>query len=450
MAYESTTLAEIYRQIVQDLDCGVYVPNAKLDTVIAGSFTSADIFQDSGKGSGFYRDLSAGVYRGGSATSADNWRMLGDLTNSSGLIANAGAVWADTTKGTENFLVSFHGIRPDLDWLPLINQVLQEEFFTTTIGLSHGSMNDYDMSDPLAANWTTVGVSSAKTKSTTASRTPYGMKSLQFTTATTANSGVRSAAVPIGSSRYFNAFTIASVNVGTASFQAYDATNSATTGMPAAVTTTQVEPQLMVIHGQAVPATCKSIALNLLNTSATGDTYWNQAWIYNLDDMVINLPSYVSERFKAPSVYQLVPRIQTGNFTWDAQGVVPLPLTEGQDYSLVSHHADANPYQVIFKSRDAYNWPLFIEAKRPWYDIVASGAGFTGDPDTFGGAIRTLMPKIELRLLDKLYLPRLGAKSPKWALLRQQIAEEMLNANAARVFKPMAGARPYWGGFGHV
>ncbi len=455
MAYESTTLAAIYQQIAFDLDAAKYVPNGKVTAIAAGSITAPDLLQDSGSGSGHWRDMGGGFYRGGSATAADNYRPVGDLTNSTGLLAQTGVAYSDTTLGSENILLTYHNIRPDLDWLPLINQVLKEEYFSTTIALSHLSDADGDMSSPTDTSWTDVGTPTTSAKDTTTFFTPYGMRNYHLVATGVANSGTRSSLVAIGASRYYSMFTIASVTGtgGTASFQPYNGTLSTTTGMPAAITSSEVAPQLMVFRNQQAPSTCHALAMNMLNTSATGNTYWNQAWLYAHDNLVIRLPSYISEHFKAPSIFQMIPRFNTsttGQSVWNAQGIDMVPLTEGQDYSFSFHQADANPYQVVFADRSAYQWPLFIEAKRPWYDIVGSGAGFVDDTSTFGGSLMSIMPKIELKLLDKLYLPRFGSKMPKWGVLRNQIAGDLAKAAQARIVKPLAGPRPYFHGVGHA
>ncbi len=449
-SYENLTYKQLRQQVYRELGCGGsrgnVIPNAKITSIAAGSITSTDFFQDSGLGTGQYRGL--GIFRPDSATAADNWRMAGDL-GSSGLLNQTGASYSDTTVGSEVIELWEYGVRPDIDIIDGFNQMLKEEYLTTTIALSHLSNVDGDMSDTGVTNWTTIGTLTTKAKDTTAARTPYGMRNLHTLNNSSANAGIRSPSIPLAQARYYSMFTISSTAVGTSSLQPYNSTTASTTGMPTAITTSEAEPQLMVFRNQNAPSTAHGVAMNMTNTSAVGDTYWNQAWMYNLDNLIIRLPSYVSEHFKAPQIYQLVPRFSTsttGQSIWNAQGIDPVPLNEGTDYRFQFNHGDANPYQVVFSDRHFYQWPLVIEARRPYYDIVASGAGFSAETDTFPGASKTYINRVKVELLKRIYIPRFGDKDKRWATLLADAQLELDAANYDRPVEAFSRAMPYYHG----
>ncbi len=450
-SYENMALKALRQQVGSELGVMYLINNADIDSFQNNGITSVRRLANLNWGAGYWSSIEAGIYRPDSATAADNWRFLDHLTNSSGALTITGT-YADTTVGSEIAEIwkyAGSNYSPGVEILNAFNQALKEEYTPPIpLALSHLSVYDGDMSDTSDTNWTDVGTPTTSAKTTTASRTPYGMRSYHLAATAAANSGTRSTSIPLAQSRYYSMFTIASVAVGTASLQPYNSTTGSTSEMPTAITTTEAEPQLMVIRNQHAPTSCHSLAMNMTNTSATGDTYWNQAWMYNLDNLIIHLPSYVSEHFKAPAIYQMIPRFSTsttGQSVWNAQGVDMVPLSEGNDYRFSFDHVSANPYEVIFADRSAFQWPLVIQARRPYYDLVASGAGFSAETDTYPGPTRTFVNRCKIEVLKRIFIPAFPT-DPKWVKLLQDAQADLDAASYARPIEALAPALPYYHG----
>ncbi len=444
-SYESTAWSLIRQRVGRELGILQVLPNARITSVAAGSVTAPDFFQDSGAGTGSFNRY--GLYRPTSATVADNWRLLGDL-GAAGLVNQRGLNYADTTLGTEDMELWDYAqaARPDLDWYDAVNQVLKEEYFTQTLALSHLSIYDGDMQKSTDTDWTDIGSPGTSAKATTDIRTSWGPRSYHLINSA-ANEGTRSTAIPITANRRFCAFAIASTNVGTSQFQVYDATNSGLIGMPDALSSNEQQSQLFEMRFKIGAPTARKLALNLTNTSASGDTYWDQAWLYRVDDYKINFPSYISEGFKVDKILRGRPRYVTTNQVWDAGSIVMEPLVEGVDYELMFQHGDANPYAALFSGDFAFEWPLFVQVRRPFFDIVASGAGFSADTDTFPGPTKTFIARLKKELLERIYMSKVK-NNGSFTRLYQEATAELRAAEFARPQESPAKALPYYGGIG--
>ncbi len=415
----------------------------------AGSVTAPDFFQDSGAGTGSFNRY--GLYRPTSATVADNWRLLGDL-GAAGLINQRGLNYADTTLGTEDMELWDYAqaARPDLDWYDAVNQVLKEEYFTQTLALSHLSIYDGDMQKSTDTDWTDIGSPGTSAKATTDIRTPWGPRSYHLI-GTVAGDGTRSTSIPITANRRYCAFAIASNNVGTTRFQVTNMSGGGAgslTGMPDALTHQEQQPQLFEYRFKIGAPTARQIALNMTNDLSTGDTYWDQAWLYRVDDYKINFPSYISEGFKVDAILRGRPRYVTTSQVWDAGSLVFETLTEGVDYELMFQHGDANPYAALFTGDFTFEWPLFVQVRRPFFDIVASGAGFTADTDTFPGPTKTFIARLKKELLERIYMSKVK-NNTSFTRLYQEATAELRAAEFARPQESPAKALPYYAGIGH-
>src|SRR5688572_15936743 len=141
----ATTLTAGRKRILRELDVGMFIPNAYISALAAGSFTSPNFFLDPVMAPDFLQVRNTGIVRASAATAADFWRPAGAITISSGAVANVGAVWADTTLGAEDIELWYHRVRPDQEVLDSLNRVLIKEFVTSFFMLSHGSRYDYGM-----------------------------------------------------------------------------------------------------------------------------------------------------------------------------------------------------------------------------------------------------------------------------------------------------------------
>lgn len=350
-------------------------------------------------GTKHFSSQNAIVTRLGAASSADYYRNAGDLTNSSGAIA-VSPNYADTTVGTEAIELWRHGLIAGKEILDATNRAMRYVFFTTFVPLSHGSHLDYGMESSTDTDWTDVLTPTTSAKSTTARRTPYSLRSYNLIN-DAANEGTQSATLPITQGESVRVFAVASANVGTASLQPYDVTNSAAIGT--ATTHSEEEPQLMDVPWQAAPSTCKEIAVRLLGTTNTSDIFWNGLWLYKRDTLRLNFPSYVTEYFQAPYIVQGIPRTRSSATNiWNAQGLEFRELREGVDYTLQFHHPDANPYGVLFHSTSAFDYPLFIQVRRPYSDLVT----FSAESDSTTAPVNQLVPRVKIEIIDTILKPR--------------------------------------------
>lgn len=434
----ASALTVIMQRALYELDTGFVVPNADISAFAAGSFTAARFFNNTNMSADFLQLKQAGLVRAGAATAADFWRPAGTLTNSTGAVTQVGPTWADTTVGTEEVEVWYYGVRRDQEVLKSLNRCAEFEFITTYLALSHLSGLDGDMALSTDTNWTDVGTTSTSAKAVTAAVTPWGQRSYHTVNNAVANSGTRSASYRVGTSRQVSGFTIAASEVGTSSLQFYNNTDSAVFTTTTAVTSAEREPQLLVITGQA-PATCKLFSLNMTNTSATGDTYWNQAWLYNHDDLTCTLPALLTESFMAPRIIQAVPRYTTGNGAYAAGSFDFKPLVEGIDYWYVIAPADAVPYKVRFADASYYQWPLFVEARIP----LSSLTTFSAETDSTTGPLHRLVARFKLDLLRTVY--NTGTRQHPDLTRQLNIAQDELTlASKARPVKSVTNAKPVW------
>lgn len=424
------------QRALYELDTGFVVPNADISAFAAGSFTAARFFNNTNMSADFLQLKQAGLVRAGAATAADFWRPAGTLTNSSGAVTQVGPTWADTTVGSEEVEVWYYGVRRDQEVLKSLNRCAEFEFITTYLALSHLSGLDGDMALSTDTNWTDVGTTSTSAKAVTAAVTPWGQRSYHTINNAVANSGTRSASIRVRTSGQVIAHTIAASEVGTSSIQGYDATGSAVFGT--AVTSAERRPQLLTFQGN-VPSTSKLWAVNLTNTSASGDTYWNQAWAFDMDNPVCPLPALLTESFMAPRIIQGTPRYQTGNGVYDAEGMSFDPLVEGQDYWYVIAPADANPYKVRFKDTSYYQKPLFVEARIP----LSSLTTFSAETDSTTGPLHRLVARFKKDLLETVY--NVGSrKIEDWTFQHNLASEQLTLASKARPVKSVTNAKPHW------
>jgi hypothetical protein len=426
--------------LLRELDLGILVPSGKVDSIAATSVTAADIMRNSRWTSGHFSQREAVIYRPGSATAADNIRYAGDLNNATGALSHTGANYADTTSTSEAVELWYDSVRPDLEVLDAINRALEFVHFSTFIPISHGGDLDYDMSASTDTNWTDVLTPTTSAKSTTARRTPYGLRSYNLIN-NAADEGTQSATLPIVPTRSVKGFAISSCNVGTASFRFYDVTNSASTGWLDAVTHSEENPMLMIQEWQAAPATCREMAAQLLGTTSTSDIFWNGLWVYRQDNLRVNLPSFLNEGFKTPSIFQGRPRFAVENHVYDAQSLDMIELHENKDYRyLYDHHNDANPYAIMVNGPEAYDWPLFVEARLPY----SHQGTLSAEADTTNCPLHLLMPILKIRVLNDIYLPR-NPSNPVWLAKLAEANLEWQAVNSARPIKSVA-RKPYFGG----
>lgn len=433
----TTTWKTIRQRVLQEMDLGILIDSTFVTALDADSFTAPNFLLNPKYGAEHFSSRNTMIGRGEAATAADYERPAGTLIPTTGELANAGGAWSDVDKTNEDLELWYYGIRPYSDVMAAGNRALRYLFFDTHFALSRLTEYDGDMAVSTDTNWTNVGSPGTSAKDATARRTPFGIRNYHLINAS-ANEGTRSATLGIRESDSARAFTIASVNAGpSASFQLYDITGSAAYG--SAVTSEEEEPQLLSIPWTATPADCKEIALNMLGTASTSDIFWNMAWLYTRGNLRLNFPSYITEAYMAPIIFQGHPQ-QAGNSTnvYDAGSMEFIELVEGRDYKLLFNHHDANPYGAQFHDASAFDWPLFVQAKRPYSDVDS----FTSDASTTKAPENLIVPATKLELLRTLIASDPGNSS--YRMLFQQALSEWNDAKTVRISKSVAH-RPHYG-----
>lgn len=436
--YDSTSLTTLRQRILRELDLGLLIPNGFFTSAAAGSITSTNMLRNSNWGAAEFQNRETVIFRPGAASSADFIRFAGALTNSTGLLAHTGADYADTTVGTETVELWYDGIRPDQEILDAFNRALSKCYFSTFVPISHLGDLDGDMAKSTDTDWTDVLTPTTSAKSTTARRTPFGLRSYNLIN-DAADEGTQSATLSSTQGLQVRLMAIASANVGTASLRPYDVTNSADFGT--AVTHSEEEPQLMMGQWETSPATCKEFAARLLGTTSTSDIFWNALWVYKQGVNIVHLPTYVSEGYKVPSIFRCRPTLANPNSTncYAAEALDMEELQEGVDYRLMFHQGDANPYAAVFANGSYFDYPLAIEVRRPWSDFGT----FTAESSITQAPLNELGPRFKLELIDTVYTPRFGS-DPKWASLRAIAANELSSATLARPIRSMAQKQPFF------
>ncbi len=432
----TTTLwPDIRTRLLRELDLGMLIPNAAFDSAATGSITSADMLRDTNIAGNHFSSKATVIHRPAAATAADFIRFAGALTNTTGLLAHTGANYADTTVTSETVELWYDRIRPDKEIKDAANRALEFCFFSTFVPISHGGDLDFDMAATTDTNWTDVLTPTTSAKSVTARRVPYGLRAYNLI-ADAVGEGTRSATIGVSQGRPIRSWAIVSCDSGGMTYQPYDITNSAVMTSPAAVTHTEEEPQLVEWHGN-VPATCKEAALNFISTANPSSFFINMAWLYKTDNLRVNLPGYVSEQFKAPSVFMGIPIQQNGTGYYDAQSLDMVELTEGKDYRYLTHQPDANPHAILVLPGSrawGYPHPLFVQARRPYSDLTT----FSVETDSTTCPLHLLMPAFKMRVLLDILIPRQPG-SPVWAAKYAEARQEWDAANQAR---PVVSAAP--------
>lgn len=435
----ATTWTTLRQRALRELGLGLLVPNSAISAFASTpSVTIPTLFQNTNWQSARLSSQGAVVFRPGSATSADNIRYAGAVTNSSGLITLQGATYADTTLGSEAVEIWWDEVRPDLEVLDAANRALEFVNYQTMLPLSHMGDNDGDMASSATTSWTALQ-SSTLSKVTTAAKTPYGLRSLRAVNSSPSG-GAQSVSIPINQNRPFTAFAIGSASVGSCGMILLDATNSVAIGNT--ISSAELAPQLLQHPWDSSPSNCKAIAFQLFGLSASADLAWNGVWLYKLDALRINLPSYVSEAFKVPTIMQSKPRyVSQTAYVYPAESLEFTKLEEGNDYELLFHQADANPYAVQFNKKDYYDWPLWVEASIPY----AQQGTFAAEGDTTNCPVHLFMPRFKMELLSSIYMPKFP--DDKTYISQYNAAKaEWMAASAARPVRTVAKGRPTWQG----
>ncbi|MDZ4250769.1 MAG: hypothetical protein U0990_11895 [Candidatus Nanopelagicales bacterium] len=437
----ATALTVVRQRILRELGLGLLIPNADISAVAAGSLTAPNSLRNSNHGASHYQSLDAVILRPGSLTAPDNIRFAGALTPASGLLAHTGDNYTDTTVGTEAAELWYWGVRPDTDILPAINRALRAVYFDTCYeALSHLINQDGSMVLPTDTSWTNVGSPTTSAKAVTARRTPWGIRSYQLTNANDGE-GTQSATVAALEGEQVSAWSIASLNAGTsAELQLYDVTGSADFSS-LEVTHDEESPCFLHQPWVVTPTDSKEIATRHIGNGATADVFWNQAWLYLMDHLRINLPSHIDDGWKIHDIFQARPRATRTANVYHAENVELKRLIEGTDYDIITGQNDANPVAVMLAHSSLMSYPLFLQTRRSYaeYGTFALEADTTTCPEDL------IVARAEMEILRTIYMTKFPNEG-KWASLYAWANAEFEEHSKIRP-PTRAGTQRDWGGF---
>lgn len=359
------TFAAIRARVIEDLGVGLNIPIADIDTgsSSASAIVSTKWFRNPNWHTNHFRNLNAAAHRPGAASSADYWRLLGDLTISTGSVA-PGANYSDGTWSGETELnIIYYGIHhQQID--DAINRGMEDIPWLNEVFLS--IFADGDMQAANTSSWTGSS-GSTLSKVTTAARTPFGLKSLRVQN-DSADDYAQSATVNIRQGAVVYIYAIASVDAGgSAELALYDVTNSADIGTLPATAESDEESPTFLYRMEAVPSTCKQLAVRLNGEASNSDIYWNALGGYPVNQRRIFLPSTFNERFKILSLAYAEFQTQ------DALSVATYEIPPS-DYRFLYANPQANPYAIQFHTNKWLGKPLVIQGRRPYSDEITLSA----------------------------------------------------------------------------
>ena len=433
----ASTLTAIRQRALRELGLGLVIPNGFVGAFAATTVTSTQYLQNTDIDTNHFRSRGTGIFRPGAASSADFWRMAGDLVPSTGVLSHTGLNYSDTTVGSEIVELWYHlkgGFRPDQEVLDALNRSMEFIFFDTCYeALSHIHHLDGAMLLATDTDWTDVGTPTTSAKATTARRTPFGLRSYQLV-ADAVNEGTQSATIPWDAEEDISAWTIASADAGTSSIQPYDVTASAAFGT--AVTYSGEEPMFLKQDWVSVPTSSEEGAVQLLGTVNPSTVFFNGLWLYKRNQLRIELDAHVNDGFEVIDIYQAVVQNEVATNTYRAQGV-KLKKVPKSEYDVLISSPGAVASAIQFRNNSWFDYPLLMQTRRPFSDATT----FSAESDTTTAPLHLLIPRFKIEILDTC-VDR--ASYPNWDYERVKAEREWRKALNARPISTISP--PYWGG----
>ena len=406
---------------------GMYLANAQIDSIAAGSVTSLLRLANAQHTTNTYRSKNAGIYRPGAATAADYWRTVGDLTALTGVLANS-SNHTDVTLGTENYYLPYYDLHP-VDFMDALNQAMGICYFPNAEPLS---------AKPAGTVIGNNGFQSSVLTMYTESDADGG-PATTFSNITTADSdNVWGAS--IGSGRVLNAAangyirqrynvtrgenlwtaSLSRADVGTDgnghSLTWWDITNSAQLGT--AVTHSEEQWQFAWRTGNVTggSAGTEVFELRLQGIGASDDIYYGGKWVYRTQNRRFQLDSTWDRSFKIKLMY--------GRFhgSGNSSGVVDahsLDLTEipASEYAYDLQPPGANPRWIQFHTTEYFKYPIWIQGRRAYSDLttftLALSETTSCDLDLIESATRWLLFRDGGRASHVPNAPKLAAAAYK-------------------------------------
>ncbi len=155
-------------------------------------------------------------------------------------------------------------------------------------------VNDGSMEASGTTSWT--GTNATVTKSTAEATVARYTQSLSVAN-TGANGYAQSATMPVMEGRNYRVFGLCRTTTGVGSIVVRDLTNAAnitTTWTNLSTVDASKQQDWRWLQGSfSTPTGCVNVALQLTNTSATGQSYWDDVGVYPADDGFLDLPTWL-------------------------------------------------------------------------------------------------------------------------------------------------------------
>lgn len=361
---EQVTGLTIAEHAVERGGLGLFIKNADIGSIAAGNVVSVKYLRDGNYANNTFRSSGVHLWRPSNATGvADDWRSAGDLTFSTGTLAND-ANWADTTLGTEDIILLFH--HNHYDWLiAAMNRALRRAYFQSEEPFSwalDAGFQGSGTSDWTASSSTLTKISTANSLNVFA---PY------IRSGRSANSGANGYLTQeFATARGAEWFTgvLARVDVGTFELVWRDVTNSADLGT--AITTTEetwvyVERRESVTSGASGTET---VGFRLQGDGASDDIYFNAAWFYPTAAHTYRIPTTWDSQFKTPALVYLTFSKQLAEGVYDAHSMQKHPVPPDA-YKFLRTRPGANPYAIQWIDNSYLRYPIVIEGRRAHSDV---------------------------------------------------------------------------------
>jgi hypothetical protein len=179
-------------------------------------------------------------------------------------------------------------------------------------------------------NWT--GSSATPTKTTTEANVGFGEQALSVANSG-ANGYVASAAVPVYEGETFLVFGFVKVTTGVASIVVRDRTNGATIDVSwplmSSVDAADGSDWRYLIGQFTTPSGCVSTEVRLTNTSAAGQTYWDDIGVYPQNARNLPLPSWLADPNQDTYDLFMLTQYSSGRRDGDLTKIRPLCYATG-------------------------------------------------------------------------------------------------------------------------
>lgn len=156
--------------------------------------------------------------------------------------------------------------------------------------------NDGGMEESGTTSWT--GSNATLAKVTSEAVTGRGVQALSVAN-TGANGYAGSVTLAVMEVRNYRVFGLCRTTTGVGSIVVRDVTNGANVTVTwsnlATVDGTQEGDWRLLIGAFTTPAACVGVSLRLTNTSATGQSYWDDVGLYACDDGFLDLPTWLTD-----------------------------------------------------------------------------------------------------------------------------------------------------------